>query len=83
MTVQEAVATGLPLHSGRHLTAEHPGSADALVLRELNTLDTLYNSGQIHDAVLLMQIWKVENMVRYNLLNNNVRLQANDPNWNP
>jgi len=83
MTVEEATATGLALHSGRHLTARHLGSADALVLRELSALDALYNAGHIHDANLPMKVWNVENRIRCALLDNRVRLQSNDPNWRP
>jgi hypothetical protein len=70
----EALRTGLPLHSGRHL-AEYTD----LVRNELGRLQTRYALGRIDDTRLISEITRVENRIRAQLTSNQVRLQSTDP----
>ncbi|HIF9226196.1 TPA: RHS repeat-associated core domain-containing protein [Photobacterium damselae] len=81
--IDTSIATGLPLHNGRHLSARHEGSADALVHREMRSIQTKYDRGLIDDLTLVDEIGKAENRIRYALENNEVRLQLADPHWKP
>ena len=80
--VATSVETGMPLHSGRHLSARHEGSSDALVHREMRSLQRKYDRGLIDDSTLITEIGKVEDKIRSALENNKVRLQSSDPHWN-
>ncbi|QMV14626.1 Cell wall-associated polypeptide CWBP200 [Vibrio spartinae] len=78
-----SLETGLPLHTGRHLSARHEGSADALVHREMNALQRKYDRGMIDDSNLISEIGNIEDRIRLALKTNQVRLQAADPHWKP
>ncbi|HIF9420109.1 TPA: AHH domain-containing protein [Photobacterium damselae] len=81
--IDTSIATGLPLHNGRHLSARHEGSADAQAYREMRSIQTKYDRGLIDDLTLVDEIGKAENRIRYALENNEVRLQLADPHWKP
>ncbi|WP_444901069.1 RHS repeat-associated core domain-containing protein [Microbulbifer sp. SSSA007] len=76
-----AKETGLPLHTGRHLSSRHDGSADKLVHDEPAKIQKGYDAGEISDENLLSEISSAENTVRDALVNNEVRLQKSDPHW--
>jgi hypothetical protein len=78
MTLDESLATGLPLHTGRHL--EEYGE---FVTSQLDKLEARYSLGIIDDDKLLSEIGKVESRVRKALINNEVRLQSTDPRPRP
>jgi len=82
-TLAESQASGLPLHTGRHLSARHPGSSDAFVQQRLSALDVRVRAGTIDDATLLAEIGRIEAATREALRANQIRLQANDPHWRP
>ncbi len=78
-----SLETDLPLHKGRHLSARHEGSADALVHREMNALQRKYDRGMIDDSNLIGEIGNIENRIRLALTTHQVRLQSTDPHWKP
>jgi hypothetical protein len=82
-TLAESQASGLPLHSGRHLSARHAGSADAFVQQRLDALDARVRAGTITDQELLAEISRVEDATRQALRTHQARLQTNDPHWRP
>jgi hypothetical protein len=82
-SMAESEASGLPLHTGRHLSARHPGSADAFVQQRLSALDARVQAGTIGDEELLIEIGRIEDATRQALRTNQLRLQMNDPHWRP
>jgi hypothetical protein len=75
-TIEEAMASGLPLHTGRHL-----GAYTDFVDSQLSRLQNRYDLGRIPDAKLGQEIGKVENTIREALLNKQIRLQNLDPHF--
>ena len=73
-TVELAIETGLPLHSGSHL-----GEYTRFVRVLLSELEQDWLSGAVPEGTLLEQVGAIENEVRRALLAGEVRLQANDP----
>ncbi len=76
----EAMSTGLPLHTGRHL-----GEYADMVAGRLEVLDDQYvesiQEGEPWSSEhLLSQVQEVENSIREDLLAHNVSLQNTDPN---
>ena len=71
-TVEESLATGLPLHSGRHLS-EYTDFVEGL----LDDLDR--RAGNLSDTELLDEIAKVEDQIREGLIDGTLRLQNADP----
>jgi len=82
-TIDESISSGLPLHSGRHLSARHPGSSDAFVKSRLDELDELVRSKKLDGDDLLEAMRKLEDEIDSALRSNQIRLQSNDPHWRP
>ena len=80
-TLELSKESGLPLHTGRHLSSRHPGAADKLVHEKLQEIQTKYDSGKLSDQELLDSVSEAESSVRKSLTSNEVRLQATDPHW--
>ena len=78
-----STSSGLPVHSGRHLSARHEGSADGLLRSKLNNLEMAHQRGKLSDNQVLERVGDIENSMRGALNNNTVRLQATDPHWRP
>ncbi|SSR04610.1 Rhs family protein [Acinetobacter baumannii] len=75
-TIDESRASGLPLHSGRHL-AEYTEFTNS----QLERLQNKYDEGSLSNKNFGNEIKKIEDRIRKALLNNEVRLQRNDPNF--
>ena len=75
-TVDESVASGLPLHNGRHL-----GEYTDFVDSQLSRLQNRYDMGVISDDRLIGEVGNVEDTIRQALLNKQVRLQNADPHF--
>jgi Pretoxin HINT domain/A nuclease family of the HNH/ENDO VII superfamily with conserved AHH/Pre-toxin TG len=71
---QEALASGLPYHGGRHI----PEYTD-LARKRLDDLQDDYDQGLVTDANLIDEIKSVEDAMRSDLLSDQIRLQRNDP----
>ena len=71
----ESAATGLPLHTGRHLS-----EYERYVNSQLSRIQRRYDVGRISDGQLLNEVGRVEGNIRSVLLNRQVRLQHADPN---
>ncbi|MCB9685981.1 MAG: AHH domain-containing protein [Alphaproteobacteria bacterium] len=82
-TLEEAISSGLTLHSGRHLSARHEGSADQLLHSLFGDLQARYDAGEVDDSELLDAMTTIEDTVRLAIEENAVRLQSADPHWQP
>jgi len=72
--LQESLRTGLPYHGGRH-----DGAYDRYVEQKLNAIQIDYDAGIISDSDLPSLLTTLESEIRFDLENDNVRLQNNDP----
>ena len=66
--------TGLPYHAGKH-NKEYGYSLDS----ELYTLQARYDAGYITDETLISEVGRDEGTMHERFLNDEVRLQNNDP----
>ncbi|RFA24172.1 hypothetical protein CAI21_22560, partial [Alkalilimnicola ehrlichii] len=74
-TVAESAATGLPLHTGRHVA-----DYERYVNSQLNRLQRRYDAGRVSDSQLPSELGRIEDNIRNALLARQVRLQHADPN---
>lgn len=74
--IAESIATGLPLHNGRHL-----GEYTEYVEAQLSRLQNRHELGAVTDQSLLREVSKVEANVRQALLERRIRLQNADPHF--
>ncbi|ELZ1661355.1 RHS domain-containing protein, partial [Cronobacter sakazakii] len=75
-SVEESLATGLPLHSGRHLKEATKFTND-----ELSILQSKYDMNIIKDKDLIDEVGKVEDKIREALLGRQFKLQNADPHF--
>jgi hypothetical protein len=73
-TPELSVERELPLHQGSHIT-----EYNELVQDKLDTVQHKYDNSLIEKADLPVEVAKVEHGLRHALLNDEVRLQHNDP----
>ena len=59
----------VPVHSGRHLSPQHEGSADGLLRSKLNNLETAYQRDNLNDNQVLERLGNIEKSMRNALTN--------------
>lgn len=68
-TIEEALRTKLPLHSGKHHNSYFGAVAD-----QLQNLQKKYDAGKVSDSNLLNKIGEIENNIRERLLSGTLKL---------